>query len=63
MRPIPRTIFLSLAILAASGLLMLVPLAIGRSSINRFIVAFALVGVCWGATALLLSGWDWLRGR
>ncbi len=48
-------------ICAASLLLVLCPLALGRWSVNKYLVAFGLVGMCVGASCLFHGGWDWLR--
>jgi hypothetical protein len=45
------------------GLLVFSPLLLGRGSINRYIVAFSLIGVLLGASFLLHGGWDWVRSR
>lgn len=43
------------------GLLILSPLLLGRGSLNRFIVAFGIMGLLLGASFFLHGAWDWLR--
>ena len=45
------------------GLLVLSPLLLGRGSINRYIVAFGLIGVLLGGSFLLHGSWDWFAAR
>ena len=61
-----RAVVAGVTLVVACGLLVLSPLLLGRGSINRFLVAFGLVGFLLGASVLLHGGWDWLtsgRGR
>lgn len=43
--------------------LVLLPLAWGRSSINKYFVAFGLFGLCVAVSLIAHGGWDWIRGR
>lgn len=45
------------------GLLVASPLLLGRSSVNRYLVAFGLIGALLGASVLLHGAWDWLTAR
>ena len=56
-----QTLIVGVIMLAGGALLLFAPLALGRSELNRFIVVAALLTICWGASCLLLGGWDWLR--
>jgi hypothetical protein len=56
-----RTVAIGLVVVLLCGGLALSPLLLGRGSLNRFIVAFALMGVFIGASFVLHGGWDWLR--
>ena len=38
------------------------PMLIG-GQLGKFVVAPAIVGMCWGLSCLLHGGWDWWRGR
>ena len=61
-----RALLAGLALVVVCGLLALSPLVLGRGSINRYIVAFALMGFLLGGSFLLHGAWDWLssgRGR
>jgi hypothetical protein len=58
-----RTVGIGLALVVVFGLLVLSPLLLGRGSINRYFVAFGLIGVLLGASFLLHGGWDWVRSR
>jgi len=63
-RPQPRrTILLGAAVFVVSGLVVLSPLLLGRGSLNRFIVAFGLMGVFIGGSAAIHGCWDWLKER
>ena len=58
-----RTLGAGLLILACSLGLVLLPLLLGHWSVNRYFVAFGLIGACLGLSCLLHGAWDWLRGR
>jgi hypothetical protein len=61
-----RAVVAGATLVVVCGLLVLSPLLLGRGSINRYLVAFGLVGFLLGASVLLHGGWDWLtsgRGR
>jgi hypothetical protein len=58
-----RTVGIGLLLIVVFGLLVLSPLLMGRGSINRYLVAFGLIGVLLGASFLLHGGWDWVRSR
>ncbi len=47
----------------AGALLVLAPLVLGRTMLNRFLVAFGIVGACLGTSMILHGGWDWIRSR
>jgi hypothetical protein len=44
-------------------MLMLLPLVWGRSSINKYFVAFGFLGTCVSISFVAHGGWDWFRGR
>ena len=52
-----------LLFVAASSLLVLSPLLLGRWSANRYLVAFGLIGCLLGGSFLLHGAWDWLAAR
>ena len=56
-----RAVTIGVVVFLACAALTLSPLLLGRGSINRFIVAFGLMGVFIGASFILHGGWDWLR--
>jgi hypothetical protein len=58
-----RTVAVGALLVVVFGLLVFLPLLLGRGSINRYIVAFSLIGVLLGASFLLHGGWDWVRSR
>ena len=58
-----RTIIAGAALVLACGTLALSPLLLGRWSVNRYIVAFGLIGGLLGASFLLHGTWDWLAAR
>ena len=59
--PTPRRALLAgSCLILVCALLALTPLLLGRGSINRYIVAFSLVGFLLGASFLLHGAWDWL---
>ena len=58
-----RTIRMGLLLVFVFALLVVSPLMLGRGSVNRYIVAFALIGVLLGASFLLHGSWDWLVAR
>ena len=49
--------------LAIGCALMALPLVLPRSSINRFLVAFGFIGVCWSLSCLLNGLLDLWRER
>ncbi len=58
-----KTIRFGLITLACSIALGLVPLLIGTSGINKYLIAFALVGGCLGLLCLLLGAIERLERR
>jgi hypothetical protein len=58
-----RTVFLGLAVFLCGVLITLSPILLGRGSLNRYIVAFGLIGVFVGGSSVINGAWDWLRGR
>ena len=58
-----RAVRIGLALVVVFGLLVLSPLLLGRWSVNRYLVAFGLIGMLLGASFLLHGGWDWVRSR
>jgi hypothetical protein len=63
LRKAKRTVGVGLLLVLVFGLLVFSPLLLGRGSVNRFIVAFSLIGVLLGGSFLLHGGWDWVRSR
>ena len=57
-----RAVLAGFAVCAGALFLMLLPLTWGRSSINRYFVAFGFVGFCVGFSFILPGAWDWWRG-
>ena len=61
-----RTLLAGSCLVVGCGLLAMTPLLLGRGTLNRYLVAFGLIGFLLGASLLLHGGWDWLtsgRGR
>lgn len=58
-----KTIRFGLIVLGCSIALGLAPLAIGKSGINKYVVAFAFVGGCLGLLCLLLGAIERLEGQ
>jgi|KBSMisStandDraft_5_1062788.scaffolds.fasta_scaffold2627032_2 hypothetical protein len=58
-----RTLLAGLALILICGLIVLSPLLLGRSSANRYLVAFGLIGILLGFSFLLHGTWDWLAAR
>ena len=56
-----RTVLTGLAVFVVFGLLTFSPLLLGRGGLNRYIVAFSLVGVLLGGSFMFHGAWDWLR--
>ena len=56
-----RTVLIGLFVFVVFAMLAFSPLLLGRGSLNRFIVAFSLVGVMLGGSFMLHGAWDWLR--
>jgi hypothetical protein len=57
-----RTVAVGLIVFVVSMPLLFSPMVIG-AKVGRFVVAPAVVGVCWGLSCLLHGGWDWWRDR
>jgi len=58
-----RALVAGLVLVSCSALLVASPLLLGRSSINRYLVAFGFIGALLGASVLLHGAWDWLAAR
>ena len=56
-----RTVFVGLIVLGIFTLLTFSPLVLGRGSLNRYIVAFSLMGAFVGGSCVIHGAWDWLR--
>ena len=63
LRRAQRLLWLGAIIFTISAALTLGPLMWGPTSFNKYVVAFAFVGDCWGLSCIVNGGWDWLRGR
>lgn len=60
----PRRVLLAgVALVLVFGLIMLTPLLMGLGSLNRYVVAFGLIGVLLGGSFILHGSWDWLAAR
>lgn len=55
-----RALIAGSCLVLVCGLLAFSPLLLGRGSINRYVVAFALMGVLLGGSFVLHGAWDWL---
>jgi hypothetical protein len=65
-RSVRRALLAGAALVLVCGCVVFSPLLLGRGSLNRYLVAFGLMGFLLGASLLLHGGWDWLtsgRGR
>ena len=58
-----RMIGAGLWVVGSSVVVALLPLVWGRWDINRYLVAFGLLGALLGTSLFLHGGWDWLRSR
>jgi hypothetical protein len=61
-----RALLAGLALVIVCGCVVFSPLLLGRGSINRYLVAFGMMGFLLGGSFLLHGAWDWLtsgRGR
>lgn len=58
-----RALLAGLALVLVFGLLTLTPLLLGLGSLDRYAVAFGLIGVLLGGSFLLHGAWDWLAAR
>ena len=54
-------VVIGIVVLVVSVALVLSPLLLGRNMLNKYIVAFALVGACAGVSFMLHGAVDWLR--
>ena len=58
-----RALVAGFVLLLCSALLVASPLVLGRSTINRYLVAFGVIGLLLGASVFLHGAWDWLAAR
>jgi hypothetical protein len=58
-----RVVRAGVIMLAASVVVGCLPLAWGRSSINKYFVLLGVVGACAGAGCVVQGGIDWVRSR
>jgi len=66
--PTPRhrarhTVRVGLALLGGSILVILSPLAWGKSDLNKYPVALGFLGACWALSCILNGAIDWWRAR
>jgi hypothetical protein len=61
--PAKRAVIVGTLVALASLLLVLSPLVLGKRGPTKYIVAFALVGLCLGASILLHATFDLVRRR
>jgi hypothetical protein len=57
-----RAVLAGAALCGVAVMLMVLPLIWGRSSINKYFVAFGFVGFCAGMSFIAHGAWDWWRG-
>ena len=58
-----RALLAGIVLIPVCILLVLSPLLLGRWSVNRYLVAFGLIGCLLGGSFLLHGTWDWLAAR
>ena len=57
-----RAVISGISLFLAAALIAALPLVWGRSSINKYFVAFGFFGACVGVSLSLHGAWDWWRG-
>ena len=50
-------------VFVASAVVVFSPFVLGHNPFNKYIVAFALIGVCGGVSLMLHGAVDWLRTK
>ena len=58
-----RTLKISAVVAAIALAMMLSPLILPRSTVNRFLVAFGFIALCWSLSCLLNAAFDLWRQR
>ena len=58
-----RAVLLGAAAVFLGILITLIPLLLGRGSLNRYFVVAGLTGVFVGGSSVINGLWDWLRER
>ena len=58
-----RILWVGVVIFVAAIALMILPLLLPRSSLNRFLVAIGFLGICFSLSCLLNGLWDLIRSR
>ena len=58
-----RALVAGAIVVFSSAVLVSSPLMLGRSTINRYLVAFGVIGGLLGASVFLHGAWDWLAAR
>lgn len=58
-----RALWVGAGAVAAAVLLVLAPLVLARSAVNKYIVLAGFLAGCWGLSCLLLGGYDWWKSR
>ena len=62
-RAVRRALLAGVALVVVCGCVVVSPLLLGRGSLNRYLVAFGLIGVLLGGSFLVHGSWDWLAAR
>jgi hypothetical protein len=58
-----RTLIVGTFAVCVGAVSIALPLVIVAGTLNKFLVAFGFIGVCWGLSCLLNGTWDYLKAR
>ena len=56
-----RVVVIGIVVFFVAIILVLSPLLLGRNMLNKYLVAFGLVGACAGVSLMLHGAVDWFR--
>ena len=58
-----KTVLIGCIALSLGLVLILLPLLLGHSDANKYLIVAGFLSICWGVCCLLLGSAEWLFGK